>query len=302
MQSFKFSIISKGPLIDYMNIYIVLVAYNTDVDFLCENLINNSKYEFVICNNGDSKLCFLASENVTVFDFNQNLGIAAAQSKGMKYAFDSGADYVVQVDDDSIIDSKLIDGLVARYKILRENNINVGLVAPKHFDKIDKQVDEKRLPKGHYFRDFNVTSVHATISSCSIISKDVYKVVGGMEDDLFIDYVDWEYCWRIKDYGFDVFRVEDLLLAHRVGNGKKKIIGSIDARIPSPIRHYYHTRNTILLFFRSYSPKRVMIKELFKIPVKVVIYPFVFSNGLERLKFLSKGILDGILGRKGMMK
>nr|MBO8918834.1 hypothetical protein [Proteus mirabilis] len=54
-----------------------------------------------------------------------------------------------------------------------------------------------------------------------------------MDNGLFIDSVDWEYCWRLKSLGFVTIRVNNILLGHQVGNGKKKIIGKFDARVPS---------------------------------------------------------------------
>jgi rhamnosyltransferase len=41
-----------------------------------------------------------------------------------------------------------------------------------------------------------------------------------------------------KNQRFITVRDNDVLLGHRVGDGKRKIIGKIDVRIPSPIRHY----------------------------------------------------------------
>lgn len=280
---------------------VIIVAYNTKIDFIKNNidkLVINGFF-VIICNNGDVELKKLENINVKVFDFNGNKGIAEAQSIGMKYAFSTGSDYIIQADDDSELDPNLINGLIQRYEKLRNNNINVGLIAPKHFDKVDKIVDEKRLPKGKYLPDYNVMDVHAVISSCSVISKDVYDIVGGMDDSLFIDYVDWEYCWRLKSAGYKVFRAEDLLLPHRVGNGTKKIIGNMNARIPSLVRHYYHSRNTIVLFKRSYSPRSIIIKELIKLPLKIIVYPFIFKNGFERSKYILSGVFSGIKGKSG---
>ncbi len=69
-----------------------------------------------------------------------------------------------------------------------------------------------------------------------------------MEDSLFIDAVDSEYCWRIRHNGFLVIKNNDALLAHKLGDGKKKILGFLYVGVPSPIRHYYQVRNTLLLF------------------------------------------------------
>ncbi|TGA73341.1 glycosyltransferase family 2 protein [Aliivibrio fischeri] len=287
-----------------MNISALIVAYNSDIELLKNNISNllEQVSSVVICNNGENDLQVLSSEKVVVFDFEDNLGIAKAQSIGMKFSFDNGADFVVQLDDDSIIKKNFITDLIYRFNKLKSNGIPVGLIAPKHFDKIDGDVDEKRLPQGLYLQEFKVTEVHAVISSCSIIPRTTYESVGGMDDDLFIDYVDWEYCWRVQHNGLKVFRVEDLLLPHRVGAGVVSIAGNLDARIPSPIRHYYHSRNTIVLSFRNYSPKAIMLKEILKLPVKVLCYPFIFSDGFIRTKYILRGIWDGLCQRKGKLR
>lgn len=287
-----------------MNIIALIVAYNSDIELLKKNISNLLKQvsTVIICNNGENNLQAISSENVIVFDFEDNLGIAKAQSIGMKFSFDNGADFVVQLDDDSVIKENFITDLVCRFNKLKNNGIPVGLIAPKHFDKVDGDVDEKRLPKGVSLQEFEVTEVHAVISSCSIIPRTTYESVGEMDDDLFIDYVDWEYCWRVQQNGLKVFRVDDLLLPHRVGAGVVSVAGNLDARVPSPIRHYYHSRNTIILALRSYSPKSIMLKEISKLPVKILCYPFIFSDGIIRTKYILKGIWDGLCQRKGKIK
>ena len=116
---------------------------------------------------------------------------------------------------------------------------------------------------------------------------------------MFIDSVDWEYCWRLKKQGWLTVRDNDVLLGHRVGNGKKKILGKLDARIPSPIRHYYHIRNLFLLFPRGYVPLYWKLSNLSKLVIKLVLYPFIFDDGKIRLKYMLKGVKDGILRKYG---
>lgn len=287
-----------------MKVSALIVAYNSDMELLKKNIFNLLEQvdNVIICNNGEERLQALSSEKVSVIDFDENVGIAKAQSVGMKLSFDNGTDFVVQLDDDSVIQKNFITDLVTRFNKLKNNGIPVGLIAPKHFDKIDGNVDEKRLPKGRYLQEFAVTEVHAVISSCSIIPRSTYELIGGMDDDLFIDYVDWEYCWRLQSNGLKVFRVEDVLLPHRVGAGVISIAGNIDARKPSPMRHYYHSRNTINLLLRHYSPKNIMLKEVLKLPLKLFCYPFIFSDGLIRNKYIIKGIWDGVLQRQGKLK
>ncbi|MCV5754707.1 glycosyltransferase, partial [Escherichia coli] len=77
-----------------------------------------------------------SSGDVKIFNFNDNLGIAEAQSIGMKWAFENGADFILQMDQDSIPDPKMVEQLLTCYKKLLKQNVNVGLVGSQDFDKV----------------------------------------------------------------------------------------------------------------------------------------------------------------------
>jgi rhamnosyltransferase len=282
--------------------YSILVAYNPDLVELNQSIVrlNNQTDTVIICNNSEHDVDF-DGENIKVFNFKENLGIAKAQSIGMKWAFENGADFILQMDQDSIPDENLVFNLLDCYNKLTDKGYRVGLVGPQDFDKDTKELNKARLKKGKYIEDTNFVSLEQTLSSGSLIPKDVYQVIGGMDDDLFIDAVDSEYCWRIRKNGFLVIKNNDALLAHKLGHGKKKILGFISVGVPSPIRHYYQVRNILLLSTRSYPPLYWKISGLVKIVFKLIVYPFTLNRGVERLKYIIKGINDGIFRKSGKL-
>ena len=73
----------------------------------------------------------------------------------------------------------------------------------------------------------------------------------------------------------------------------------INVIIPSPIRHYYQTRNLFLLIDRKYVPLYWKISNLIKLFLKLIFSPFIFNERKKRLFFMFKGIKDGILRKKG---
>ncbi|MEQ3499760.1 glycosyltransferase family 2 protein [Tenacibaculum sp. SSH1-16] len=284
-----------------MKVYGVLVTYNPDYNELeeaVERLLEQVD-KLVIANNSKYDV-FFNHERIYIFNFGENLGIAKAQSIAMKWAFiDEKAEFIVQMDQDSIIPVDMVKQLLNKYQKLSSLNMRVGIIGPKHYDKTTNQVDKSRLIKGDNIENENCTIVKATISSGSLIPREAYLTIGGMDDGLFIDFVDWEYSWRLKQHGWLTIRANGILLGHQVGDGKQKILGKIDARIPAPIRHYYHTRNIFLLLPRDYAPLKWKIKELYKLFFKLIIYPFVFSDGFFRCKYILRGIKDGVLQRYG---
>jgi rhamnosyltransferase len=280
--------------------YSILVAYNPLKDELSSAVerLKTQTNIVVVCNNSDYDVEY-KDEKVKVFNFKDNLGIAKAQSIGMKWAFENGADFILQMDQDSISDENLVQNLLNCYEELTNKGHKVGLVGPQDFDKDTKELNKARLKKGNYIEGTNFVSLEQTLSSGSLVSKDVYDAVGGMEDALFIDAVDSEYCWRIRKNGFLVIRNNDALLAHKLGAGKKKFLGFINVGVPSPVRHYYQVRNTLLLINRNYVPFYWKMSGVIKILFKFIIYPFVLDEGWKRFKYISKGVCDGVLRKKG---
>ena len=281
-------------------IYSILVAYNPALAELNQAIERLKKQTdiVVVCNNSDYDIKF-EDEQVKVFNFNENLGIAKAQSIGMKWAFENGADFILQMDQDSIPSDDLVEKLLECYDDLTNKGYKVGLVGPQDYDKDTKELNKARLKKGTFIEGTNYVSLEQTLSSGSLIPKHVYDIVGGMDDELFIDAVDSEYCWRIRKNEFLVIKNNDALLAHKLGDGKQKILGFLNVGVPGPIRHYYQIRNTLLLVRRDYVPTYWKYSMLVKIVFKLFVYPFTLTNGFERFKYITKGIKDGIFGRSG---
>ena len=260
-------------------IYSILVAYNSKEDELSSAVqrLQAQTDIVIVCNNSDYDVKF-DDNKVKVFNFKDNLGIAQAQSIGMEWAFENGADFILQMDQDSILDDNLVGSLLKCYEELIKTGNKVGLVGPQDFDKDTKELNKARVKKGKYIEDTNYVSLEQTLSSGSLIPKNIYELIGGMDDNLFIDAVDSEYCWRIRKNGFLVIKNNNALLAHKLGDGKKKILGFLSVGVPSPIRHYYQTRNVLLLLRRDYVPNYWKYSGLVKILFKLLVYPFTLDR------------------------
>lgn len=280
----------------------MLVAYEPSVLELTGAIERIAKQvDFVVvCNNSAGAFDYSAP-NVEVLNFYDNLGIAKAQSVGMAWAFEHGADFVLQMDQDSEATDTMVASLLDAYRYLSDHGYKVGLVGSQDFDKYTQAVSRPRVNKGKVVPGTDYVIVSEILSSGSLIPKAAYDAVGGMDDGLFIDAVDFEYCWRLKARGFLVVKNPNALLGHRLGDGKKKILGLVSVGVPAPFRHYYSFRNTIHLMKRSYSPWYWRLSSLAKMVFKLVVYPFAQDDGRARLGYMLKGIRDGVRGRYGRM-
>lgn len=284
-------------------IYSIIVTYNPNLKELNDTVerLKKQTHKVIICNNSSFDLKF-NDEKLKIFNFGENLGIAQAQNVGMKWAFENGADFVLQMDQDNIPEDNLVRNLLNCYEDLTSKGYKIGLVGPQDYDKDSLKLNKARLKKGSYIEGTNYVSVEQTLSSGSLISKEVYNTIGGMDNDLFIDAVDSEYCWRMRKKGFLVIKNNNALLAHKLGEGKKTILGFLHVGVSNPIRHYYQVRNTLLLFKRDYTPLYWKYSGIVKIIFKLIVYPFTLNQGYERFRYILLGIKDGLLGRSGKIK
>ncbi|WP_312414670.1 glycosyltransferase family 2 protein [Pseudescherichia sp.] len=284
----------------------IITAYNPDHSQL-NNLISNllkQTDQVVICNNSDPKEDlgkFVDNQNIHLINFSENLGIAKAQSIGMQWAFDNGADFVLQMDQDSTPHEDMVQQLLHCYLEMSAAGRNPGLVGVQDYDRVTGEINKARVKKGTAITD-NYYDVDSTLSSGSLIPKKAWEAVGGMRDDLFIDAVDHEYCWRLRHAGFKIIRNKNALLAHRLGDGRFKIMNLISVGMPSPFRHYYATRNIFLLLREKHVPLFWKVSSLIKLAGKVAFYPIFLPKGKERLSFFLRGIKDGLAGKRGILK
>lgn len=287
-------------------VYSLITTYQPDMTSLkalVQNLSDQTDF-IVISNNSDFSISsgeLGVQYPLHILNFGENLGIAEAQSRGMEWAFSNGADFVLQMDQDSTPHENMVQQLMQCYLDMSQAGLNPGLVGVQDYDRITGDINKARVKKGVAIND-SYYDVDSTLSSGSLIPKNAWEVIGGMRDDLFIDAVDHEYCWRLKHAGFKVIRNKNALLAHRLGDGRFKILNLVSVGMPSPFRHYYATRNIFILLKEKHVPLYWKVSSLIKLAGKIVFYPLFLPKGKQRLSFFIKGIRDGLYGQSGMMK
>ncbi|QSF44111.1 glycosyltransferase family 2 protein [Paenibacillus tianjinensis] len=288
--------------LNYSNVCIVIVTFNPNIIELrasIENLKENKLNVCIVDNSIEDEIqraVKLFKSFSQIITLGENKGIAEAQNHGMNWAFSNGFKAVLLLDQDSYINKKLLDDLCSSYNYLSKEEIKVACVGPLTYNRDKTERDlytKKRRNSG-----MNLMKVDKTLSSGSLIAKETYQIIGGMEVGLFIDLVDWEWCWRAREKGYETYIIADSIMAHRLGEGRRELAG-FGIGIPSPIRHYYQFRNTLLLFKRSYVPIKFKIKYSLVLIFKFFYFPLFVSPRKERLKWITKGVVDFIIGKTG---
>ena len=227
-------------------------------------------------------------------EMNGNIGIAAAQNAGIKYAVDNEYDFVYFLDQDSISAEGIAKGLVDGYKLLSGKGVKIGGVGPLPINRItgkDYPIDIIGRP----FNDnVNIFEARDLMNSASLINVDLFREVGMMDEFLFIDGVDYELCWRATSNAqYRFFILQSIKLSHQLGEGDKRLMGA-PVKISTPFRTYYQFRNYFILLCRGYVPVTWKIKNGIKYLCKYFYFPLFCKPRIEYLKNINRGIIDGI--------
>lgn len=232
-----------------------------------------------------------------------NLGIATAQNKGIEFAKTLDAQFVLLLDQDSALPDNMIVELLSSYEKLK-NNHKVAVVAPSFIDEKTNHV----LPLNKYhgiFRKKVIPSqgdkfieVSHLISSGSLISIEVFDKVGLMQDSLFIDYVDTEWCLRCVNMGYQLFVIPAIMMTHNMGDGYVNI-GNRQVVLHSDFRNYFTLRNMVYLILYGNVLLGFKITELIKLPFYLFLYTLLSKNKLKSFKIMLIGIKDGLFKKMG---
>ncbi len=274
----------------------IVVLYNPEVNVL-DNISTYlpSLERLYIIDNSEKMNSFnyssLEPSKVKYYYCGGNIGVAAALNKGIMSAIEDDYDYCILFDQDTYVEANMMN-YVKNYLKLRESD-EVGIYsAVPHYTR-EEDIDKRK----NEFLDVAITSG-------SIISLKIYKIVGPFINKLFIDYVDFEYCLRLRREGFRIAQMKEALIYHRLGNLEKKIFlfKWIFITNHSPARYYYRTRNRFYVYRQYFLTFPLFVlKDLIIFINELLKILFFESNRKKKFNMIRKGFLDFMLGNYGKL-
>jgi rhamnosyltransferase len=244
----------------------------------------------------------------TLLDLGHNAGVAAAHNAGIRHAKGLGAQCFLILDQDSIVAPDMVARLVSTSMLLRDEDVKVAACGPRY--RLDAnqgesdflEVNKLSLRRVDIRNSKDYVKCDFLISSGMLITKEALSVVGEMEETLFIDHVDTEWCFRAKSFGFHCFGVPSAYMEHSLGTNCKSIrLAGRVRRIPkhSPARYYFIVRNSLLLYKRQYMPLAWKIHNALRSVGLLLINSVRPSTGPRTLLMAIHGCWDGIRGMSG---
>lgn len=232
------------------------------------------------------------SSNIVYLWSGVNEGIAKALNLACATAMQQQCDWLLTMDQDSRFKPGDFPKLVAAIDIAGKEYPNIGILTPYH----DVQEQFRRVP-GQRF-----TTISGAMTSGNLLSLEAYRRTGPFEEKLFIDYVDHEYCLRLRKNNFAIVQYNEVLLEHALGDFKiKSVFGrKMGVSNHNHIRRYYKVRNGLYTVQKHFSFDKPfgleILRNLFTDFLKIVVFE---KNKLLKTGATIRGVWHFIIGRYG---
>lgn len=246
-----------------LDIYAGITTYNPDIDRLKENIaaVLPQVQGLVVVDNfsdniNDIKELLKAIEteydsvvvNIKLIENDKNMGVAHSLNQIIEYAVkNKAANWVLTLDQDTVV----YDNLVKMYRdfILSGNYDNK--MASLTCLRRDRNYEEKNRSGGASLECVKpYEEVKSCITSGNLISAEAWRKVRGFDGRLFIDMVDDEFCYRLRENGYKIVRINSFGYLHELGEHVRNVRFLWMHKTVleySPVRKFYTARNTVYM-------------------------------------------------------
>ncbi len=193
-----------------------------------------------------------------------NLGFTGGNNIGIKYALERGADYVLILNPDTIVEKNTVKNLLEQAQ-----KKSVDILGPKiyfHGSKkiwfaggimdLDNILGEHRgvdeEDKGQYNK---YSETDLVTGAAMLVKKEVFNSIGLFDERYFLYLEDLDFCLRAKKAGFKIGYTPEAIVYHK--NARSTGLGSA-------LQDYYITRNRLLFAFKflSWHKRLALLKHI----------------------------------------
>lgn len=293
----------------YPKVGVILVNYNGEIDTAeCLASLNQSVYpnsEIIVVDNAskDDSLANLSPvfPDAKFIQSQENLGFTGGNNLGLKYALDSGCDYFLLLNNDTIIDAQAISEFVSFFQANSEIGAAQGKIylydLPDKFWNLGAHIRFNGAwmwPIARSVEDVGQYDSEQQIdcaSGCMLfIARPVLEKIGLLDDQFFFQAEDVDFCLRTAYAGFKVFYISSAKVWHKVGSSGSNLI------------HGYFTARNRTLLIRKHSrgfrwPLYLAIHILWSIAIQLNL--LIRKRKFSIVRAYSLGLIDGIMNRSG---
>ena len=188
--------------LNYIECLAAIITYNPGISKLKRNIEAifslQDKIDILIVDNAskniDDILTLISAYNsVQIIKNEKNEGIAYALNQAAQEAEERGLKWVLTCDQDSVMPSNSLSEYKKAFDI-----DDVALVCPIVYDSnAGRYLDYKKTNE-------SFTEVKGCITSGSLVKVNAWRDVDGFDADMFIDGVDFDFCYRLCEKGYKI--------------------------------------------------------------------------------------------------
>lgn len=272
------------------SIFAGIVLYNPDINRLFENVshIANQVDKVILVDNGSNNKIEIKEilnkfNNVQYIDLLENKGIAYALNVIARETKKANVKWVLTLDQDTVCE----DNIISKYRTYLDI-MDIGQLTCNYRDR-NFEITTEIKQMGSELEDMDWC-----ITSGALLNIKAWESVGGFDELLFIDEVDYDICLTMRENGYHIYKANFTGFIHEIGNGKTLKYGFVEVKTwnHSPIRRYYGARNAIIV---AKKHEELNYYRAILGAIKHIILIFVFEN--QKIKKFTagvKGLHDGI--------
>jgi len=265
-------------------VYIIILNYNGGQEIIeclqsCQK-IHYPRFRILVVDNAsaDHSIAQIKKQfkEVAVIQNQENLGFAAGNNVGIKYALSQKADYVLLLNNDTVVSEDFLTKMVQ----LAEKETNIGIAVPKILYYQSNKLWEGWGKKIDYIRGRVTVSteeainqpqetIHAT-GCAMLIKRAVFEKIGFLSEDYFMYFEDIDFSLKARKAGFKIFYQPKAVIWHRFNRGT------------SLMNQYYWQRSRVI--FALKCAPNILIKTLAFVWILFRICKLFFKYQLSKLR------------------
>ena len=273
-------------------------------------------YKIIVVDNGSSQWEVEALRRRPdishLIENKENLGYVVASNQAVRYALDNGFNYILQLDNDAVVDDICIEKMV---EVLEEDE-KVGQVGAKiyYYNEpnrlqwtgeemnlwtgdvaglsrgITRIIGKREYDTGNEKHD-KIREIGCVVSWCALSKREVWEKIGLLDEVLFFGWEDDDFSLRASKAGYRLMYTPYAKVWHRYSSAF-----ALDGLLQ------YHGPKTRFMFMRKHAnPLQLVVFHLFFFGVHFWLATAYYLLWVRRPKvylWFLRGVWEGVTGNK----
>jgi len=239
--------------------------------------------------------------DIKIIENKLNLGYSRGFNKGIEFSIANGADFILIMNNDTVIDKNALGELVKTIKTDEKIGFVSGKVLEHNYPNIIQTVGRKKdfiylISETHIGAGEEDIGQYDNIAEYDyiddvflLVRKEVINEVGGYDDSFFLYYEETDWCSRVRKAGFRIVCNPSAKIWHK---GSLSTGGGMNS-----VKRYWLSRNQYLFIMRNGNKFQRFYFTIRNILVTLptLIISYSIKGRIDLLFSLIKGNVSGLI-------